>query len=425
MISIVLLVSFLVLLVMGVQVTFAMGFASLLGLFLGGYNLQTIPQVMARSVSNFTLMAVPLFIFAGNLMNTMGLTKRIFGFALAVVGHIRGGLAHVNVLASMIFAGISGSAAADCAGLGLIEIEAMTNAGYSKKFSAGVTIASSTIGPIIPPSIGFIIYGVIAEVSIAKLFLAGLVPGITIALMLCLTIYFFAITGKEVCPREEKKSLKEIWIAFKEGILALIAPLIILYGMTGGVITPSEAGIIAILYSAFVGVVYKEFKMYKIPIILKETILASSHILLLVAMASIMSMVMTQERTPILVGNWIMSLTENRILILLLIDAVLLFIGCVMSGTAAMMLLTPIFIPIVSSLGIDLIHFGVIMGFGLVIGIATPPVGVGLYTVAEIAGLKLEEVISGVAPFLVSLIIAFLLITFIPMLSLFLPNLLM
>ncbi len=425
MISIVLLLSFVILLMLGVQVTFDMGLATFLGLAVGGYDLQIIPQIMTRAISNFTLMAVPLFIFAGNLMNSMGLTERIFHFARAVVGHVRGGLAHVNVVASMIFAGMSGSAAADCAGLGLIEIEAMTNAGYRKPFSAGVTIASSTIGPIIPPSIGFIVYGVIAEVSIAKLFLAGLLPGALIALLLSLTIYWFALTGKEPCPREEKKSLKEIWKAFKNGILALIAPLIILYGMTGGVITPTEAGVIAVVYSMFVGIIYKEFRFKEIPRILTETILASAHILLLVAMASVMSTLMTQERTPILVGEWIMSLTSNKYLILLLIDAVLLFIGCIMSGTAAMMLLTPIFIPIVSSLGIDLIHFGVIMGFGLVIGIATPPVGVGLYTVAEISGLKLEEVISGVAPFLISLLVAFILITFIPYVSLLLPNLLM
>lgn len=425
MISITLLLGFIILLLLGVQVTFAMGLATILGFVLGGYNLQMIPQIMTRSIANFTLMAVPLFVLAGNLMNSMGLTERIFNVSRAMIGHIRGGLAHVNVFASMIFAGISGSAAADCAGLGLIEIQAMTEAGYRKPFSAGVTIASSTIGPIIPPSIGFIIYGVLAEVSIARLFLAGLLPGILIAALLCLTIYWLAATGREHCPTEEKKSFKEIWSAIKKGSLALIAPLIILYGMTGGLITPTEAGIIAVVYSVFVGIVYKEFHIEEVPHILTETILASAHILLLVSMASVMSNLMTQERTPILVGQWIMSLTSNKYLILLLIDGVLLFIGCIMSGTAAMMLLTPIFVPIVASLGVDLIHFGVIMGFGLVIGIATPPIGIGLFTVAEISGLKLEEVVSGVAPFLISLLIAFILITFVPMISLLLPNLLM
>ena len=425
MISLVLIVSFLVLLVLRVPITFAMALASLFGLLLGEYPLQIIPQIMARSITNFTLMAVPLFILAGNLMNTMGLTERMFGFARALVGHIQGGLAHVNVLSSMIFAGISGSAAADCAGLGLIEIEAMTQAGYRKPFSAAVTVASSTIGPIIPPSISFIIYGVLAEVSIAKLFLAGLVPGLLLAFLLSALIYWFAATGREPCPIEKKKSLREIWLAFKDGILALIAPLIILYGMTGGIITPTEAGVLAVVYSIFVGLVYREFHLEALPKVLYETVLSSAHILLLVSMASVMGYLMTQERTPYLIGSWLTSLTTNKYLILLLIDLVLLVIGCFMSGTASLIILTPIFLPIVSSLGVDLVHFGVIMGIGLVIGIATPPVGIGLYVVAEISHLKLEDVIRAVFPFLIPLILALLVITYFPKLVLFLPNVLM
>lgn len=425
MISIVLIVSFLVLLILGVPITFAMALASLCGLLLGEYHLQIIPQIMARSITNFTLMAVPLFILAGNLMNSMGLTERMFGFARAIVGHIQGGLAHVNVVSSMIFAGISGSAAADCAGLGIIEIEAMTQAGYRKPFSAAVTVASATVGPIIPPSIGFIIYGVLAEVSIAKLFLAGLVPGILLAFLLSLLIYWFAATGREPCPIERKKSVREIWTAFKNGILALIAPLIILYGMTGGIITPTEAGVLAVVYSVFVGIVYQEFRLAALPQVLYETVLSSAHILLLVSMASVMGYLMTQERTPYLIGAWITSLTTNKYVILLLIDLVLLVIGCFMSGTASLIILTPIFLPIVSSLGVDLIHFGVIMGIGLVIGIATPPVGIGLYVVAEITHLKLEDVIRAVFPFLIPLILALLIITYFPQFVLFLPNLLM
>ncbi|PIE34092.1 C4-dicarboxylate ABC transporter permease [candidate division KSB3 bacterium] len=425
MISVLLIVSFLVLLLLGVPITFAMALATLGSLLAGEYNLQIIPQIMARGITNFTLMAVPLFILAGNLMNSMGLTERMFGFARALVGHIKGGLAHVNVVSSMIFAGISGSAAADCAGLGIIEIEAMTQAGYRKPFSAAVTVASATVGPIIPPSIGFIIYGVLAEVSIAKLFLAGLVPGVLMASLLCAMIYWFAATGREPCPVDRRKNVREIWIAFKNGILALLAPLIILYGMTGGVITPTEAGVLAVVYSLIVGIVYREFRISALPRVLYDTVLSSAHILLLVSMASVMGYLMTQERTPNLIGGWIMSLTTNKYIILLLIDIVLLVIGCMMSGTASLIILTPIFLPIVSSLGVDLIHFGVIMGVGLVIGVATPPVGIGLYVVAEISHLQFEDVVRAALPFLIPLILVLLIITYFPQLVLLLPNALM
>jgi len=425
MISLLLFSSFIVMLLLGFPVTFAMGIATFLGLVVGSYPLQVIAQSLGRSTMNFTLMAVPFFILAGNVMNSMGLTRRMFNFARATVGHIRGGLAHVNILASMIFAGISGSAAADCAGLGLIEIQAMTEAGYSKEFSAAVTVASSTIGPIIPPSITLILYGVIAEVSIAKLFIAGLLPGITIGLILMVVVFFLSKTGKVDCPLERKRTLKERFAAFKEGILALMAPLIILYGMTGGLITPTEAGVLAVLYSLLVGFIYKEFRISDLPQILVDTVISSAHILLLVGMASVMGYLMTQERTPILVGQWILAMTGNKYIVLLLILAVLLFIGCFMSGTAAMIILTPIFLPVVQELGINPVHFGVIMAYGLVIGIATPPVGIGLFTVAEVADLSFEKTVSASLPFLVPLLVALLVIAYIPQVSLLLPSLLM
>lgn len=425
MISLLLFGTFILFLLSGFPVTFAMGIATLLGMIVGGYPLQVIAQALGRSTMNFTLMAVPFFILAGNVMNSMGLTERMFNFARASVGHIRGGLAHVNILASMIFAGISGSAAADCAGLGLIEIKAMTEAGYRKEFSAAVTVASSTIGPIIPPSISLIIYGVIAEVSIAKLFLAGLLPGLTIGIILMAVIFYLSLTGKENCPLERKKTFKERFTAFREGILALMAPLIILYGMTGGLITPTEAGVLAVIYSLIVGVIYREFRVADLPKILIDTVISTSHILLLVGMASVMGYLMTQERTPILVGQWILALTGNKYIILLLILGVLLFIGCFMSGTAALIILTPIFLPVVQDLGIDLIHFGVVMAYGLVIGIATPPVGIGLFTVAEIADMSFEKIVKATLPFILPLLVALLVITYFPQVSLFLPNLLM
>ena len=422
-ISLILFITFFFLIILGVPVTFSIGIATLVGFIFGGYPLQVIGQIVTVGVQDFTLLAIPFFLLAGNIMNNMGLTKRIFNFARMIVGHIRGGLGHVNILASMIFAGISGSATADCAALGVIEMKAMNEAGYRRPFSAAITLASSTVGPIIPPSIGFIIYAVIARVSVAKLFVAGLLPGAVMGLGLMLTVYFLSVTGREICPIERRKTFKEIFLSLKDSILAIIAPLIILIGMVGGVVTPTEAGLIAVVYSSLVAVIYKEFKFSELPKILTETILTTSHIFILIAIAKVMGHLIIHERLPYLLANAMISFSTNRLVILSMITIFLLMVGCVMSGTAALIIIIPIFVPVVQSLGVDLVYFGVLQEIALVIGIATPPVGIGLYIVAEIANLPIEEVVKSTLPFLGTLILVLLVIILIPQVVLFLPNL--
>lgn len=425
MTSLFLVVSLLVLIISKTPISVAMGLASLFAVWAGGYPIHLIPQGVFNGAVTWSLLAIPFFIIAGNLMNEFGIAGRIFNFLNALVGHIRGGLAHVNVLCSMVFAGISGSATADCAGLGPIELKAMESAGYDPELSAGITLASSTIGPIIPPSVSFIIYAVISGTSVAKMFLAGILPGALIGITLMITNYIICFINPKKLPTQSKKSIKEISNSFFMAIFSLIAPLIILFGMVSGLVSPTEAGIVAILYSLILGIFYRTFSFSKIIKVMESSMLTTAHSLVLVGLATTMSNVMTFERTPHMIAQFILSLTSHKIIILLMIDLLLLLVGCIMTGISSMVLLAPIFIPLMQELGIDLIQFGVIMAFGTVIGITTPPVGVGLFIISDIAKLSVEKVARGVMVYLPALIIGLLLVTFIPFLTTWLPALLM
>ncbi len=425
MVSFVLLTILLVMIVIGAPIPVAMGTAVLAAFLLGGYPFYIMAQTLIASASNWSLLAVPFFIMAGSLMNELGVTDRLFKFARACVGHIKGGLAHVNVLASMIFAGISGSATADVGGLGKIELKAMQDAGFNKKFAAGITVASSVVGPIIPPSIAFVLYGVMAEVSIAKLFLGGLLPGIVIGLSLMVTAYIQARRKPEEFPTERRANLKEFSAAAKGSILAVMAPVLILVGMTSGFISPTEAGAGAAVYSVFVGLVYRTIDWRNMWAAMKESMIQSAHAILLVSLAGVMGYIMTFERTPQLLAEAIGGIANTKWAILLLADVVFLVIGCFMSATASLIILTPIFLPIVAQAGVDPIHFGVVISYALHIGIATPPVGIGLYVISDIGDIKLEEAISAVIPYLIPLIISLLLITYLPQVTLWLPSILL
>ena len=425
MISIILIGGFLVLLMLGVPVSMSMALPTVICFLLGEYPLQNIPKVLATSVESFPLMAVPFFITAGNIMNATGVTDRIFNFAQSIVGHIKGGLAQVNVLASMIFAGITGAAVADCAGLGTMEMKAMTDRGYEKPFSAAVTIASSTIGPIIPPSVIMILYAIQAQVSIARMFLAGVLPGVLTGIILMIAIYIMVETKKVKCPVEPRQSILQVLRAFKNGVPALLAPVVILFGMVGGFVTPTEAGVLAIFYSVLIGIIFRDLRVRELPAVFVQSAQSTALILFLIAVASTMGWLIAIEGTPTLIANFLLSITTNKTLMLIIINVFLLLLGCVLEGIPALIITVPILLPITNGLGVDPIHFGVIICFNLVLGLATPPMGVSLYILVRIANISFESLVRAIMPLLVPLLVALLLITLFPKLSLFLPNLMM
>ena len=405
-------------------ISLAMGLAVIIGCWVGDYPIHVLAQGILEGSMNWNLLSVIFFIIAGNIMNACGVAERIFEFAKACVGHWAGGLAHVNIVCSMIFAGISGSAAADCAALGPLEIKAMSDAKYELKHSVGITLASSMLGPIIPPSVSFILYGVLAEVSIAKLFLAGIGPELLIGFVLMLVCGRIAKRSPEVFPRGPFTPMKQRLHIFKTSVWALLAPIIILTGMSSGAVSPTEAGVVAVVYSLVLGLCYRSCNVRELWAVMKNSMYTSAHSLIFFGVASTLSFILTLERTPILVAEYVMSLTQNKYLVLLFVDVVLLVIGCFTTAGSAMILLTPIFLPLLLRLGVDPVQLGVIMAFGLTIGISTPPVGIGLFVLSEVAGISVEDVVKGMMPFYFWLFLLLAVITFVPQISLFIPNLL-
>lgn len=414
----------LLLVFLGFPVCFSIALTSLLYMLKEGMVLVTIPQRMVAGIDTFVFLAVPFFILTGNLMNTGGVTKRIFRFANSLVGFIPGGLGHANVVASIIFAGMSGAAIADAGGLGTIEIEAMKKQGYDPEFSAAVTAASSTIGPIFPPSIPMILFGAMAGVSVGKLFLAGAVPGILMGIALMIMIYIYSKARKY--PVSSKLDFQEISGSFREAILPLFTPVIILGGILLGVFTPTEAAIVAAAYSFVLGfLVYREIRLADIPKVLLKTALTTTVVLFIISTSSIYGWLLCNEQVPQTVAKTLFTITENTQLILLILVGFLLVIGCFIETAAALIILVPVLTPLVTNLGIDPVHFGLVMVFALMVGLCTPPVGIVLYTISDIANIKFERIVSATLPFLFPLFIVLLLVTFFPQLSLFLPNILM
>ena len=412
-----------VFIVIGVPVAIALSLSSLLYVVLSG----SVPDLvvvhrMVNGVDSFPLLAVPFFILAGNLMNTAGITHRIFDFAKALVGWLRGGLGHVNIGASVIFAGMSGAAVADAGGLGTIEIEAMKKAGYDVDFSVGVTAASSTIGPIIPPSLPMVIYGVVASASIGQLFAAGFIPGLLMAVALMLMVAWYA--KKRGYPRDAAFSLPRLGITFKRAFLSLLTPAIIVGGILFGVFTPTEAAVAACAYAMILGtVVYRTLTWRRLLRVSFDTIETTSVVLFIVAGASIFAWLLTSNRVTEHFAALILGATDNVFVVLLLINAILLVVGCFMETIAAITILTPVLLPLVVKLGVDPVHFGVVMVLNLMLGLLTPPVGMVLYVLSRVAGIPFERCVAATAPFLVPLVAVLLLVTFVPAFSLWLPTL--
>jgi tripartite ATP-independent transporter DctM subunit len=380
-------------------------------------------QRVVTAPDSFTLLAVPFFIFAGQIMNTGGVTKRIFGFARNLVGHFRGGLGYVNVLASIIFAGMSGSALADAGGLGLVEIKAMRDNGYDDDFAIGVTASSSCIGPIIPPSIPFVIYGAMANVSVGGLFVGGILPGLLMGSTLAIMVYIVA--RKRNFPRSDRARFKELIVSFKESFLALLMPLIIIGGIWFGFFTPTESAFVSILYALFVtGVVYRELSAKNLVDMMIDTIKAVAPAIMIVAGASLFGWIMNYEKVDKAIMNFILSITTNKWMILLIINLLLLALGMFLEIIAVIMLMLPILAPITQMVGIHPIHLGVIMVLNLMIGLLTPPVGFVLYILSSITKQPFNYVVKAVVPWIVPLICALVLINVIPEMVLYLPRVL-
>ena len=416
-------IGFIVLLLAGVPVAVALGGASLLYVALSGdLPLLVVAHRMANGIDSFPLLAIPFFIMAGSLMNTAGITERVYGFALTLVGWLRGGLGHVNVVGSVIFAGMSGTAVADAGGLGNIEIKAMRDHGYDMEFAVGITGASSTIGPIIPPSLPMVIYGVMANASIGQLFAAGLLPGLFMALCMMGMVAWYA--HRRNFPRDTSFSIAKIGHSFVRAFLPLLTPVILIGGMTSGAFTPTEAAIAATAWAMFLGVVvYRTLGWRRLVRVTMETIETSAIVLLIVAGASIFGWLITTTRVTEAIAEAVLTVTTDRNLLLLLINLFLLVVGCFLETIAAITILVPVLIPLVTKVGVDPVHFGVIMVLNLMIGLLTPPVGMVLFILSRISGLSFERTTAAVAPFLVPLLASLAAVTWWPQMVLWLPTL--
>jgi len=402
-----------------------MGTAILGGLIKAGYAVSVLPLMMSKGSTAFLLLAIPYFIFAAGLMSSVGITKRIFSFSNAVLGHVKGGLAYVNVLASMLFAGVSGASVADIAGLGTIEMEVMTKAGYDKDYSAAITLASSVVGPIIPPSIDFIIYSMLASVSVGRLFIAGIIPGILIGLLLMLTNYILIITGRMKVPKTRPFDGRKLNSTFKSSFLSLLAPLIMLLGMTTGIVTPTETGLIAVVYTFIVGVIYKELKLKNIIEVAMKSLQSVAQILFLIGVGSAIGWLVTRERIPEALTSTLLSLTDNKYIILFLINSGILLLGTVLDGISIKLILVPLLLPIMDILGIDRLQFGVFLTINTLIGFTTPPVGVGLFVTSSVTGLPIHKIVKAVLPYYLPLLLALLLTTYVPIITTWLPKVLL
>lgn len=409
----------------GMPVGFSMGITSLIVIVVDR-GIDSIPygivaQRMIYGVNSFPLLAIPFFLLVGRLMNTAGITDRIFSFCNAIIGHIRGGLGHVNILASMIFAGMSGSAVSDAVGLGQMEIKAMKDEGYDLDFSAAVTAASATIGPIVPPSIPMVLFGVLGNVSVGSLFIGGLIPGVLMGLFMMATVT--VIAKRRHYPVRTRASFRSIVRATGRAFFPLLSPAILIGGIWLGMFTPTEAAAVAVLYSLFLGLVlYREINFKTLIKVMREALDDTAILLFIIAAASLYGWFLARYQITATIAESIMALTQNPVAILFIINGFLLVVGFFMESLAAINILTPILIPIALKAGIDPIHFGVMMVLNLMIGLITPPVGMVLYATQRVAGIPFERLQKAVLIFFIPLIIALLCIVVFPPLTTWLPT---
>ena len=458
-------VVFLLLMAGGVPVAIAMAGASLIYILASGNQpALTVVHRMIGGIDSFPLLAVPFFILAGNLMNNAGITNRIYNFALALVGWLKGGLGHVNVVGSVIFAGMSGTAIADAAGLGTVEIKAMKDHGYATEFAVGVTAASATLGPIIPPSLPFVIYAMMANVSVGALFLAGILPGVLMAVLMMVTVAWFAHKNKwggdvKFSASRIGRALVELAVVsgwplatwalvekaglpvqpvllaamvslfaldrvFKwQAVLPIMTPVLLIGGMTTGLFTPTEGAIAASAWALFLGLVWYRTMSWKLFVkVSLDTVETTATVMFIVAAASIFGWMLTATGVTAALAQWVLGFTKEAWVFLLLANLLMLFVGCFLEPTAAITILVPILLPIARQLGVDPVHFGLVMVLNLMIGLLHPPMGMVLFVLARTAKLTVERTTMAILPWLAPLLIALVLLTYMPSISLWLPR---
>lgn len=413
------------LVIIGVAVPYSIGITSLVVVILerGVANIPygIFAQRMISSLNNFLLLVIPFFILAGKIMNVSTVTDRIFDFAAKLVGFLPGGLGHANIVASMMFAGKSGSAVADASGLGTIEIKAMTERGYDLEFSAAITAASSTLGPVIPPSIPLIMFGSVAGVSIGALFLAGIIPGVLMAIALMITVHIYA--KKRNYPKENLPTFGEFLSGFKVAFFALLTPIIVIGGIVSGIFTPTEAGAVATMYALVLMIFYRKFTFKEISRILVETLRESSTILFIVAISGIYGWLLARGNIPAILAENVLAISVNPLIVMLLLNSLLLVLGMFMETITAILIVTPIAMPLILYVGIDPVHFGVVMVLNLMIGLLTPPIGMCLFTVARVGNIPLDKLIKATMPFYIPLVLSLLILIIFPQIVTFLPSL--
>ncbi len=413
---------FVTLLALRVSITMAIGVSVLGALLMSDFSgdLWIVPMRVLEGVDNTSLLAIPFFVLAGTLMNAVGLTERMFNLANALIGHFKAGLAQVNVLASVMLAGGTGAAVADVAGLGVVEIRAMRERGYQASFAAAITTVSAILAPFIPPSIPLVVYAFLANVSVARMFLAGIVPALLIALSLLIFNRLYAAVVE--LPTQPKASGREIWVNILKGTPPLAAPGIIMAGILTGTTTAAEAGILACGYTLLLSLFYGSFSFRHVWQAVGDTMLITAMILIIIGFANGMGWLLAVERIPQDIAAVVPDLIDRPFFFLLGVIALVLVVGCFIDGVTAKLLLVPIMLPLVDAYGIDRIHFGIVMQMGLILGLATPPLGIGLYIVARIADIPVESVVKSVLPFFIPLTIVLLLLAAVPQFSLWLPD---
>lgn len=399
--------------VLEMPVAFAMGLSAIATIVLTQpIPLSIVVQRMGTGLDSFVLIAIPLFVLAGHLLNRAGIADRIFAFAAALAGHIRGGLAHVNVVASMIFAGMSGVAQADAAGLGVVEVNAMRKEGFDPAFAAAVSAASSIIGPIIPPSVIMVVYAVMVQVSVADMFLAGILPGILMGGTLMVAIYWMVRTGRIAAPPMQPMSFPRLGHTFVRALPALAAPVLLTVGLLAGVATPTELGALTVLYAAGLGFLQRELSLRDVFEALRETLITCGVLVFIIACAVPFGWIVATSQAPMKLAQFMMSISDNKFVILAVINIALLLIGCFMETTAILLIATPTLFPLIVALGIDPVHFGIILVVNLLIGTLTPPFGVILFIMMDIAKISLAQMTRAVLPFYVPLFVTLMIITY-------------